>query len=249
MRSILNALSVIEKVALLQPVSLSEIARETKLPKTTAHRYLQTLREAGWLSLQSEDPPRWQLTGHAVAVIQQGLPATSLRDAAIPVMERVRDETGETVFLTVPDGMECMLVERVDGTQPVRTFNPVGVRMRLNGPSTGKVLLAYMEPAEIERVIGHGLEAYTENTIVQAEELYRELASIRERRFAVNVGEWRPDVAGVGAAILNSQGRGVAAISVSIPYFRFNTAAVPMLGEMVANAASEIGERLRSSNL
>jgi IclR family acetate operon transcriptional repressor len=249
MRSILNALSVIEKVALMQPVSLSEIARETKLPKTTAYRYLQTLREAGWLSLQSEDPPRWQLTGHAVEVIRQGLPESSLRDAAIPVMERVRDETGETVFLTIPYGVECMLVERVDGTQPVRTFNPIGVRMRLNGPSTGKALLAHMEPAEIERVIEHGLEAYTENTIVQAEELRRELDSIRQRGFAINVGEWRQDVAGVGAAILNSQGRAVAAISVSMPSFRFDTAAVPVLGGLVANAASEIGERLRSGNL
>lgn len=247
MQSVHNALSILEKIAVLQPIGVSELGRQTKLPKSSVHRYLRALRDAGWVDLQSDDPPRWQLSSRASSILRPSATELSLRDVAIPVMQRLRNQTGETVFLNSIDGSESVLIERVDGNRPVRTFNPLGVRMRLNGPSTGKALLAALDPEVIERILAQDLQAYTPNTITDPDRLRAELAEIRAQGYAVNNGEWRPDVAGIGAVIMSPRGRPVAAVSISMPSSRFDPDAVPRFAELVMRGAKEITEGLASA--
>lgn len=247
MQGVHNALAVVEKLAEHQPIGVSELARLLDLPKSTVHRYLMTLRDEEWVDLQSENPPRWRLAAKTHLILQPSSAELTLRDVAIPVMQRLRDETGETVFLSRLDGDESVLIERVDGTQPVRTFNPLGVRMQLNGPSTGKALLAALAPGDAERILARPIEVYTPKTLTDPDRLRDELDQIRERGYAVNVGEWRSDVAGIGAVIMSPHRQPIAAVSISMPAFRFDPSAVPALAELIMTGAQEISRRLASA--
>ena len=87
--------------------------------------------------------------------------------------------------------------------------------------SSGKAMLAY-DAERLEKVITQGLKSYTPHTIVDPEVLRRECAKIREQGYALNRGEFRKDVTGIGAPIFNAKGEVLGAISTSTPASRMN---------------------------
>jgi DNA-binding IclR family transcriptional regulator len=241
---VLTALSVLEGVAEQQPIGVSELARVLGLPKTTVHRSLQTLYEAGWLALDAGDPPRWRLSYHTTSMLRRHDLESSLREAALPEMQRLRDETGETVFLAVLQGSAGVVVERADGTKPVRTYNRIGARVPLHAAASGQAILAFLGREQQDDVIALGLEEFSETTITDPDALRAELARIRERGYSINMSGYRPDVVGFGAAVLDRARRPLAGLSVSVPASRFTADVVIQLGALVHQAADEIGRRL-----
>lgn len=246
MQNVINCFRVLEAVAEHQPVGVSQLARVLGMPRTSVFRCLQTLRQAGWLAPAAADDARWHVTSRALAIARAS-PERGLREAALPVLQRLRDTTDETVYLTVRDGSSAVLIERLDSNKPVRTFNPLYIRAPLHGPSNAKAILAHLSPSEVNEVVAAGLERYTESTLCDAGAVRAEIAAIRERGYAVNLAEWRPEVCGIGAAILDRAGRPVGGTSISMPAFRFREEDVPYYGGLVAAAAKEITHRLHDA--
>lgn len=249
MQSMVNGLKVLETLASLQPVGVSSLARQLHLPKSTVQRCLVTLEEAGWIQSSNEGETRWSLTTKALTVGRRASPDLSLREAALPVMNDLAAITNETVYLAVREGNGSVLVERIDSTQPVRTYLPLGTRAPLHGPSTGKAILAYLPPEEIEAVLAAGLERYTDRTLSDPRRLRRELDVIRAKGYAVNKGEWREDVAGVGAAVLSARRLPVAAVSISLPVTRLRPGDIPTLGAQVVAGVKLIEKHLHSDTV
>jgi IclR family transcriptional regulator, acetate operon repressor len=241
---VLTALSVLEGVAEQQPIGVSELARALGLPKTTVYRSLQTLHEAGWLALDVGDPPRWRLSYHTTSILRRHDLESSLREAALPVMQGLRDETGETVFLAVLQGSAGVVVERADGTKPVRTYNRIGARVPLHAAASGQAILAFLSREQQEDIIALGLEEFSETTVTNPEALRAELTIIRERGYSINMSAYRPDVVGFGAAVLDRARRPLAGLSVSVPASRFTDDLVIQLGTLIHQAADEIGRHL-----
>jgi len=96
------------------------------------------------------------------------------------------------------------------------------------------------DPAEIEQVIEAGLENYTEHTIVDGAALRKELETIREIGYSVNSGEWRTEISGVAAAVIDADGLARAAISVAVPAHRLRESDIPALGRLVHDAVERI---------
>lgn len=245
MQNVLNCFRVLETVAEHQPVGVSQLARLLRMPRTSVYRCLQTLQQAGWLD-SGDDNPRWHVTARALAIARAS-PERGLREAALPVLQRLRDATDETVYLTVRDGYTAILIERLDSNKPVRTFNPLYVRAPLHSHSNAQAMLAHLHPDEVEEFIAGGLERFTENTLCDPDALRAELAAICQRGYAINTGEWRAEVCGVGGALLDRIGRPVGGISISMPASRFHEEDVPHYGELVAAAANEINQRLAAA--
>src|SRR5690348_8101143 len=113
MRPIELALRLIERVAELQPVGTSDLARDMGLPKATVHRLVQALERAGWLEREPDSRALWCVSLKPIAVSGRAIERKrGLRMAALPVMDDLRRETGETLHLglLVDDGI--VLVER-----------------------------------------------------------------------------------------------------------------------------------------
>jgi DNA-binding IclR family transcriptional regulator len=240
MRSVKTALQVLEAVARLQPVGLSELARSLGLPKTTVQRGLATLGEAGWLESDPLDPTRWVV---GVRVFQVGSTVGErggLRERALPHINHLAADVQETVHLMVPDGDGVVLIERIDSIHPVRAMAPLGSRVPLHASSNGKAILAYLPGDEIDRYLAGKLNTMTPRTITDATALRRELSSIRERGYAINDEELQDGVVSVAASIRPGGGRPIASVSISGPKSRMPDSVYDDYGRKVTEAVSRI---------
>ncbi|HEX4817626.1 MAG TPA: IclR family transcriptional regulator [Nonomuraea sp.] len=239
MQNVINALRVLEEVAARQPAGVGALARELGLPKSTVQRSLRTLHEAGWIRPAGGAVTRWQVTSKALQVGRRA--ELGLRDAALPVMEELRQRTGETIHLMVPESDAVVLIERLETDKPLRIVLPLGIRLPLHASANGKAVLAHR--ADLDRATG-ALPAYTGTTITDPELLRAELADVRARGYADNRGEWRADIAAVAAAVLGPDGP-VASLSVSTPASRMPDDLRPEYGKLVTQAAGALTEALR----
>ncbi|MGH3321351.1 MAG: IclR family transcriptional regulator [Streptosporangiaceae bacterium] len=244
MQSVLNALRVLEGVAAHQPVGVSELSRGLSLPKSSVQRALRTLHTAGWIRPAGTELTRWALTTKAVHVAHHAGGELSLRDVAVPVMEWLRGETDETIHLMVREGRHVVLIERLETPKPLRIVLPLGSGAPLHGSSNGKAVLAHSAPEELDGILAAGLPRYTDTTVVDTGALRAELEEIRRRGYATNKGEWRADIAAVASAILGSEARAVASLSISTPINRMPDDLRPRYGALVREAARRISDGL-----
>jgi IclR family acetate operon transcriptional repressor len=244
MRSVLTALDVLEAVSRLQPVGLSELSRRLGLPKTTVQRGLAALAQAGWLENDQADSTRWIVGTKAFVVGSTVGNRGSLRDRALPHMNALGADVQETIHLTIPDGDQAVLIERLDSPHPVRAIAPLGSRAPLHASSNGKVILAHLPDDATARYIQHGLEAVTERTITEPAKLHEELGLIRKRGYAVANEELQDGVVSVAAPILTTGSRPVGSLSISAPKARMPRTIWSEYGKKVRQAADNIAAAL-----
>jgi DNA-binding IclR family transcriptional regulator len=244
MRTVLAAFRVLEEVAFTQPAGVGELARKLRMPKTTVQRALQTLWTAGWICPSGAETTTWVLTTRALHIGQQAIPDLGVRDAALPIMRELRKETGETAHLMVLEGDRAVLIEKVETDHPIRAIITLGSAVPLHGSSNGKAMLAHRPPEEIRTIVGDSLDRYTDRTIVDWAEFLAELARVRERGYATNVGEWRTDIAAVASPIFDHAGRTQASLSISAPGGRMPTDLRESYGALVTEAARRVSATL-----
>ncbi|MEV0492035.1 IclR family transcriptional regulator [Streptomyces atratus] len=244
MKSVTRSLRILEAVAQHQPVTVGELTKLFGLPKSTVQRTLVTLNEAGWLRANRKDTTRWEIGARVLAVRPAALQGSSLFAAAREPMIRLRDAVNETIHLSVPDALQCMVVvDRVDCTHAVRTFHAIGDTSPLHATATGRAVLAHVPKADVNDLIAQGLEPFGEVTPTDADQLHAELERVRADGYSVNRNQYRPDVYAVAAPILDEDGTPLATVAISMPDSRYDAERLPELGRLVAETATEIAAR------
>lgn len=247
MQSVVSTLRVLEAVATRQPAGVSELARSLQLPKTSVQRSLHVLSSTGWIRPVGSELRRWALTSKALHVGMHSAGDLTLREAAMPIMEELRQQTEETIHLMVPEGNQTVLVERLETPRPVRIILPLGSSSPIHASANGKAVLAARPPDEVQRVLASGLPRYTDTTITDPDELQTVLATTCDHGYATNIGEWRDDIAAVAAAILSKDGQPIASLSISTPINRMPTELRLHYGTLVHEAAHRISMALLSA--
>lgn len=240
MKVVVTAFRVLEEVAIGQPVGVSEVSRRLELPKSTVQRALRTLAAEGWVQQESNGSRHWIQTPKLLALASRGR-GTTLREVAMPVMHRLLDAANENVHLTVRQGNNVVVVEKLESSHPVRVFDPLGTAIPLHASSTGKAILAWAG-AGIDEYIDQHLEVFTDRTIADPEALRQELQRIRQQGYSYNRGEWRSEIKSIAAPIREVHGSPRSAISVSAPDHRLPDEKVEVLADLVLLAAKEISE-------
>ncbi|ODU26869.1 MAG: IclR family transcriptional regulator [Pseudonocardia sp. SCN 73-27] len=245
--SALSTLRVLEEVAARQPIGVSELARVTAMPKSSVQRCLVTLQQAGWLRIVDNERTRWGVTMKALTIGLRGTGEQDLRDLARPVVKRLAAETSETVHFSVRDGDDIVVIAREDSTHVVRVFIEVGSRVPLRASSAGLAILAGLDAAEVDEVLGRSVEGFAE-PVPSAEEAAREIARTAERGYALNGSAWfRPHVTSLGAAVANAAGRPFAGLTLAVPEMRFSPTDEERLARLTIAAADEISELISSA--
>ena len=153
-----------------------------------------------------------------------------LVEPAAAVMQELSDEVGETVILTAPCALEAIVLHVVEAERhSVRLSYAQFRRGPMHRGASGKILAAFLEPAERARLIG----------AVGAPGLEAELDEVRREGTAVTVSELDEGAAAVAAPILDRRGRLAAGLSVAGPIERI-TPRVPALRAAVTGAASKV---------
>lgn len=253
MRAALTTLQVLETVANLQPAGVSAIARAAGIPKSSAQRCLRTLQAAGWLTPGHADRTSWVLTGKALTIGLRASADVGLREAARSTMQWLREETGETIHLSSYGGEAqraseaLVIVDRLDSTQPVRTWVRLGTRVPLHASCSGRAILAQLPDGEIETILPDPLERYTGNTLATLDTVLKDLRTVRELGYATVQSGWRQGVGAVASALLDSRARPLGALAISMPEQRYDAARARELGPLVATAARDISGTLDPS--
>jgi DNA-binding IclR family transcriptional regulator len=226
-------------------LGVSELSRRLGLGKSTVHRLLATLSAERIL----EHNPATGTYRLGLLVYELGARVSMhrvLHDAATTVIEELRNATKETIQIAVLDGREVVYVERLESPHTLRLFGRIGHRMPAHSTSTGKVLLAFLPQERLEVLLREWpLERKTPQTITEAPQLLAELALVRTRGWAENLGESEVGVSSVAAPIRNARGEVIAALSAAGPTMRVSGDSLRgFFRASVVNAADAISARL-----
>jgi DNA-binding IclR family transcriptional regulator len=172
------------------------------------------------------------------------LPELRLVTVAAPFMERLTGATRESSILGMLVGFEVVYLHRIDAFQAVRVHTDIGTRIPAHCTSTGLALLSQLSSDQFEALVPSVLDAFTSRTITDREQLRAEVGRAARRGYAISVGAWREDVAGVAAPVLDGAGRPAAAVNVSLPRARFTRARLAELGAAIGMAAMDISRAL-----
>ena len=198
-----------------------EAATRLKIAKSSAHDLMSSLAQLGFLNRTEEN--RYRLGWRLVTLSETLLATTELRKEAHPVMEELAAQYQETIHLAVLDGTQAVYVDKLEGRQAVRVeLTSLGARLYAHCSALGKVLLAHSPEEVVKHIIqSAGLPRFTANTITDEEDLLQSLSKIRKQGYAYDMEEILPDLCCVAAPIYNHNGQVIAAISMSIPAYRF----------------------------
>lgn len=202
--------------------ALTEVANALELSKATASRLLATLSSARFLE---RDPQtlRYHLGPVTAALAGAALASPDIRQVARPVMRTLTEQTGETSLLHVISDLESVCVEKIESAQPVHVAYEIGHRGPLYAGCSGKSLLAFLPPPEIETMLARlDFRSYTPHTITSAEQLRPELHETRLRGYAESTGELDEGVSSVGVPIFDVTGTVRAAVVLVCPSARWN---------------------------
>ncbi|MFG5776315.1 IclR family transcriptional regulator [Comamonas sp. J-3] len=241
--TLVKGLAIIELLAHSdRALGLTEIAAALSLAKSNVHRLLQALTEARFI-VRDEKSGRYMAAIKLWELGSAVLSKLDLRVYAEQVMERLLEETRETVHLSVLDGNEVVYVHKLDSPNPVRAYTQIGGRSSAPCVATGKAMLAFRSE-EVIQGVAQSLVAHTKFSIVDPAKFLQEMARIRVQGYAVNRGEWNENVYGIASPVSDASGNVVAALGLSGPKERFKPAQIKAFSPLVVAAAAQISERL-----
>jgi len=203
-----------------EPVNIAALMRATGFPRPTVHRIVAAL-VAERLLVEKQGSATLALGPRLIQLASRSWGRSELRLAAVDELKRLRDLTGETVHLAVPNGTSMVYIEKLESPSAVRMASRIGTSVSLHSTAVGKAYLAALDDEALKPLLKNlPMPRYTANTPVEPAALRALIRQARERGFAVDNEENEPGIFCFGAVIRGASGAPVAAISVSTLVFR-----------------------------
>ena len=225
-------------------LTLSEVARATGLTRAATRRFLLTLADLGYVRT---DGRRFELNARVLELGYAFLSSLTLPEVAEPHLERLVSEVHESSSVSVLDGDDIVYVARVPASRIMRVSINVGTRFPAYATSMGRVLLAGMDPPELDAFLGRAeLRPLSKRTITSERRLRAELDRVRGQGWAIVDQELEEGLRSMAAPIRDRTGRVVAAVNLSAHASRISTDAMKrtLLPPLLATAG-RIEEELR----
>lgn len=250
-----TTLEIVEKIKELDGTRLSDLAEEMPQSRSTIYKHLATLERTGFL-VKSDGEYHLGLK-----FLNLGEYARTRRPAHELIEETVRrltDETDEEVDFVVEDHGQIITVSESyhkwvkygDPTED-RYRARTGTYYHMHATASGKAILAAYPREHVERIVGRwGLPTRTANTITDREELFAELAEIRERGYAYDDEEYTDGLRSVGKSVEAPDCRVLGAISVSGPSYRIqNEVFRSVLPDTVEETVEDLEEAIEAEDV
>lgn len=222
-------------------LSLQEIAERIRMPKTTAFRLVATLERAGFLVRMDNQQYCLSLKMARLGGLVRS--TLSVREIARPVMLEVNEQTKETITLSTAIGNERMVLEVVDSPSPLMSMARLGQHIPMLLGAASRVLMAYMEPQELEQVLRVNT-AGVDNLDRAAFD--RELTRARRQGYAISRGTRVPGLTAIAVPIFDMSDRVPYCLAVTGPSVRIDPRDLELADIMMA-AGRDISNRLGAS--
>lgn len=226
-------------------LAAAEISKRIDLDPSTTFRMMVTLEKHGFVR-QDASSGKYRLGVMCLELGSQFLRINDVRKSAVDVMQELRSEFGETVHLGILDEDQIVYLEKVPGSHAIGLMSSrVGGRAPAHATAIGKVILAYLAPADWRARLPRKLERCTPATITDWKDLEKELARVRENGYAIDNQEHETGVECVAVPIFGHKGV-IAGLSISAPAERMDEhirkhGLVDQLKQATAQVSNDIG--------
>ncbi|UOQ87234.1 IclR family transcriptional regulator [Gracilibacillus salinarum] len=220
-QSVERTFSILEIVAQYPSgISITALAKEMDLAKSTVHRLLGTLVARGYVQKDAHTG-YYQLGVQCLVLASSLLNNLDIRSIAKDALHRLAEYAGEVVHLCIHDQNEVVYIDKVESEQTLRMYSQIGKRALMHCTGVGKALLSGFSEQAIDQLVKEkGLPSFTDTTITTKEELEQSLKTIQEQGYAIDEQEHEMGIRCIAAPIFDHDGHVVAAISIAGPIER-----------------------------
>ncbi|MFP3919746.1 IclR family transcriptional regulator [Lysinibacillus telephonicus] len=203
-------------------LSIKEISNRLDLHKSTVHSLLKTLMHYGYIAQNtttSDYHLGWKLYERGNLVTSQ----LDLRAIARKHLEKLNQQTNNTVHLVQLLGNEAVYIDKINGTGTLVVQSRIGKRVQLHSSAVGKVLAAHLDEKDFNKIFsGYQFIKRTQRSIESMEEFLEEIKKVRMNHFAIDNEENEEGVICYALPIRDYTKKVTAAVSVSTPKAIFN---------------------------
>jgi IclR family pca regulon transcriptional regulator len=220
-------------------MQLSEVASATRLSPAVARRCLNTLVQLGYVAKHGR---RFLLRPEVLAFGSAFLASMNLDTVALPFLQAVRDETGDSSSMAVLSGPDILYVAHVSTNRHIRISANVGTRFPAHATSLGKVLLAFQSEETQESYFSTAsLKRLTERTITSQQELRKRFADVRLKGYDSALDELDYGIVSVAVPVFDRERKILCAVNCSTSTTRISQdELVRTRLPLLRNAAHEI---------
>ena len=212
---------ILEELSRSKSLGLREVTQSTGIPKSTVFRILSTLVSIGYVTRDLQR--NYRISPSLSNLVSDEAITEELRRLALPLMQELRDQYGETVNLGLLHVDKVTYLEVVPSEFALRLQESRGASVPAHASALGKAILAFSPQDAVHNLLNsHKLERVTEHTISDQKEFLSELKRVQNAGFAFDRGEGSMLAVCIGAPILHARGHAIAAMSISGPASRFN---------------------------
>lgn len=221
--------------------TLTEIVEKTKLPKTTAHRIINVLRNKNFLS-QDPGSDRYRLGSLAIQIGRHAIAQIDVRRIALPLMANIARETKETTVLMMlgPSRESVICAEQINNSSSLKMMMDMGLNIPLHAGGSGKCVLAAMQDNEVQHYLSKPLAKLARNTVTDRVLIEEELQRIKQRGYAVSNDEICDGSAGIATAFYDYTGGVIGSIGIIGPLDRIRSLDMENTAQLLKNVAAEI---------
>ncbi|KPC60066.1 IclR family transcriptional regulator [Streptomyces chattanoogensis] len=223
--------------------SLAAVQEAVGYPKSSLYMLLRTLVDLGWIETDTTGT-RYGIGVRALLVGTSYIDGDEVVAAARPTLDRLADDTTETVHLARLDGTDVVYLATRQSQHYLRPFARVGRRLPVHSTSLGKALLATFTDDQVRGMLPPNLAQLTEHTLTDREALIEELHAVREQGYAVDREENTLGLRCFGLAIPNRT-PARDAVSCSVPVARLTPDHEQLIKDMLFGARDRLARVTR----
>jgi IclR family acetate operon transcriptional repressor len=222
-----RVLKVLEALASHQPIGTRALARLLDDDKSAIHRAITTLADEGWVHRAQRKPSQWEVAPRIMAVADKAYGGYDLKRYARPTLEKLRDESGETVALIVSDATGLVVADVVESLEMLRVVPPIGAVVATERSAAGRAILSLLAPHHRAELLGQ-----------EPDEALLDICAVtRERGYAISERETDPGATSLGSALIAYDGHPCGAVCVIGPCERLDRTRFEAIGTLLINTA------------
>jgi len=240
-QSIGRAFSILEEVARNRDgIGLADLSKRVGLHNSTTFHLVKTMVSLGYVR-QTKDSKRYRIGRPLFALAASSLDEIEMVSLATPVLEDLSHDTGESGHFAVRMGDAIIVIARTAGPGAFQLADRVGVVRPAHCTALGKVILAALLPAQLDRFLERTeLKVFTPKTITDRQTLRREIDEVRHTGIAFDDGEFDPEVRCIAMPVYDFTGQVMGALGISAPVWRVSIQALQGRGRTLKAAATRL---------